>query len=213
MGNFQELENNYGQNAQVVYGNQNFIQTQIIYNSEETRKNILTQFCNIHAMWHIEVDYHFRLLHHYQNNIDDLHTFISAITDFDIIYFSNIFPKKLKLFNISQKTAIKRFRQVHKNLYISENDDIFIRKQFQDNFQSFFTQLPENNIEKEDILIYGIFAVIYFYFLDNHLNDDYIQDICYSTLRKVRDSDYILIEQQNIIDIAIKESKKFISKY
>jgi len=208
MDDIQKVDNNYGQVAQVVYGDQNFTKKTVYYiNISQKRNNFLTMFCNVRSLWHIEIDYHFRLLYHYHKNSDYILNFIVAITDFDMIYFNDIFYKKLDLYNISKEIAIKRFRQLHKDLFITEDVDIFLRSQFDNSFNNFFIELPEETLEKENILLYGIYAIVYFHILNNNKDDKYLHDICYFTLKTIRESNYKILDQTNIIQIALDRQK------
>jgi len=194
-----------GQVAQNVEGdmvqhNYNIIQ------SNRTREQILTSFCNIQAMWNIEIDYHFRLLYHYSTNSDYIHNFIVAITDFDIIYFSDIFQKKLKYFKLTKEEAIKRFRQLHKNLILEEHIDSFIRRQFETGFNDFFTNLPRDDWKRDDILSYGVHATIYFHFLRHKTETDIdnLLSVCSNVFSEIKNKN--VYDKNLIIKLAINNT-------
>jgi len=207
MDDIQKIETNQGEIAQNVYGDQ----IAYIYNFNDSLENVrddyLKNFATIIAMWNIEVDYHYRLLFFYSSNINSFFSFTDAIYQ-----FNDIFPEKIKEYQIDQKTAKKRIREMHKKVKFTDKHKEFLQMQTHDNFKAFFVDLPQDNWKKEDVIIYGICAIVYYYILSNKKSDKFILDICYHSLSVLRASDYKNLDYQFILDTAMKEqAKSFIS--
>jgi hypothetical protein len=93
----------------------------------------------------------------------------------------------------------------------SKEDDVFLRIQFENNFEAYFSDLPEDDTEKDYILIYGIHAIVYFHILQNQKNDLFIQDICHGVLRDIKKSNYTLLDKDSIIEMALKIQDEYIA--
>lgn len=216
----QKIEDNHGQIAQNVmgnnalnnYGEQVFNQTNnyISFKKQinDVRDDYLKNFGTILGMWGIEIDYHFRLLFYYNNNQNKLYSFVEALYEFNDLYFNTLFKSKLKEYFMNEKTAKHRIKYMHRKLNFTKENDIFIKLQYVNNFEAFFVNLPEKEMDTDDIVMYGTYITIYNYILDNNMSDKYILDICSHTFFKLKKDNYNKIDE--IIDIAIKEQDRLI---
>ena len=99
---------------------------------------------------------------------------------------------------------------MHKEVKFTDKHKEFLQMQTHDNFKAFFVDLPENKWKKEDVIIYGICGIVYYYILSNKKSDKFILDICHHTLSALRAADYKNLDYQFILDTAMKKQAKML---